>query len=290
MPWCFRIRAWLPLLTLGVILIPLAVTAQDDPNEVPLGDVARNLRKKGASRSVIDDDNLSEALREGEMHRGLGPSLRFLMAGDLSGFRVSAPDVTCNLSFSSNVRTLLSSQYSEMNLPADDLERLEGRASIAGDSLTISVHNGTDWHVSEISVAFTMLRGDSNRSPLSAQGDSELSVGATDSQSDKKPDTTVIYRMRAVGVPWAVTTFSSRLNDSMAGSGNWHWAIVAARGYPPESYRRGISSQSTAETRQDPVPERSQPVGPSPTEAPVLTPVSHTRGEKPQLVPSSTSQ
>ena len=80
------------------------------------------------------------------------------MAGDLSGFRVSAPDVTCNLSFSSNVKSLLAGQYSEMDLPAGDLARLEGHATIDGDALNVSVHNGTDWHVSEIAVAVMIVR------------------------------------------------------------------------------------------------------------------------------------
>src|SRR5436309_13763325 len=80
------------------------------------------------------------------------------MAGDLSGFRVSAPDVTCNLSFSSNVKSLLAGQYSEMDLPASDLARLEGHATVDGDALSVSVHNGTDWHVSEIAVAVMIVR------------------------------------------------------------------------------------------------------------------------------------
>lgn len=262
--------------------MPPAARAQDDPNEIPLGDVARSLRKKAAPQPVIDDDNLSEALRDGESRRGFGASLRFLMAGDLSGFRVSAPDVTCNLSFSSNVRTLLANQYSEMDLPPDDLARLEGHASIAGDSLTVSVHNATDWHVSEIAVAVTVLRKESSANVLPGN-----EAGPATDPLDKKPDSTVIYRMRAVAVPWSATNFSARLNRQLGTGEEWHWAIVQARGYPPESYRRGVTLQQSAEQAspgEDPRPVEDLP------KTPQVMPVSSSDQGGRQLLPSAAPQ
>lgn len=282
-------RCLLLTATLLSVLIPGGVRAQDDPNEVPLGDVARKLRKKPPAQPVIDDDNLTQAMQLAESRRGFGSSLRLLMAGDASGFRVSAPDVTCNLSFSGSAKFLLSNQYSEMELPESDLDRLEAHARIDGDVLNVSVHNGTDWHVSEIAVAFTVL-GDKGRvSAATAQGDSPpKSDESAGSVLDKKPDTTVIYRMRAVGVPWSVTTFASRVKSPETGSANWHWAIVGARGYPPESYRRGVTSQPTAENGEEIEP--SQSAGSAPGQTPEITPVSNSGTDKPQLVPADTPQ
>lgn len=282
-------RDVLLLLTLGAMLIPARVAAQNDPNDIPLGDVARNLRKKTGSPPVIDDDNLGEALREGETHRGFGASLRFLMTGDLSGLRVSAPDVTCKLSFSANVRTLLSSQYSEMNLPADDLAKMEGHASITGDSLTVSVHNATDWHVSEISVALTLLNKSTvpeatgNDPSPNLQAGSE-SASAAD-QVGKRPDSTVIYRMRAVGVPWSATNYSARLDREIVAGQEWHWAIVRARGYPPESYRRGVLSE-TAEETNGAAGEAPQVVD-GHARGPQVTPVSSSDQSGTELAPTS---
>src|ERR1700740_652726 len=144
---------------LAAMLISCRALAPDDPNEAPLGDVARSLRKKTPpTQPVIDDDNLPEAMQKAESRQGFGSSLRFLMAGEGKGFQVSAPDVTCSLSFTAHVKSLLSSQYAQMELPASDVAKWGGKATIEGDALTVPVFNATDWHVSELAVALTVVR------------------------------------------------------------------------------------------------------------------------------------
>jgi hypothetical protein len=283
-------RRFLLLLVVGATLVPARLLAQSDPDDVPLGDVARSLRKKAPTKPVIDDDNLSQVMQEADSRKGFGSSLRFLMAGDLSGFRVSAPDVTCNLSFSSNVKSLLAGQYSEMDMPASELARLEGHASIEGDSLNVSVHNGTDWHVSEIAVAVMIVRK-SVANAAAGEGLSNLETATAEGarppevQTDKKPDTTVIYRMRAVGVPWSVTTFSARLQSELGAGSEWHWAVVQARGYPPESYRRRSSSQADAENDAPAALDNREAQDPAAEKVPATSPVSNTG--HPQLIPSN---
>jgi len=283
-------RRFLLLLVVGATLVPARLLAQSDPDDVPLGDVARSLRKKAPTKPVIDDDNLSQVMQEAGSRKGFGSSLRFLMAGDLSGFRVSAPDVTCNLSFSSNVKSLLAGQYSEMDMPASELARLEGHASIEGDSLNVSVHNGTDWHVSEIAVAVMIVRK-SVANAAAGEGVSNLETATAEGarppevQTDKKPDTTVIYRMRAVGVPWSVTTFSARLQSELGAGSEWHWAVVQARGYPPESYRRRSSSQADAENDAPAALDNREAQDPAAEKVPATSPVSNTG--HPQLIPSN---
>ncbi len=283
-------RRFLLLLVVGATLVPARLLAQSDPDDVPLGDVARSLRKKAPTKPVIDDDNLSQVMQEADSRKGFGSSLRFLMAGDLSGFRVSAPDVTCNLSFSSNVKSLLAGQYSEMDMPAREVARLEGHASIEGDSLNVSVHNGTDWHVSEIAVAVMIVRK-SVANAAAGEGVSNLETATAEGarppevQTDKKPDTTVIYRMRAVGVPWSVTTFSARLQSELGAGSEWHWAVVQARGYPPESYRRRSSSQADAENDAPAALDNREAQDPAAEKVPATSPVSNTG--HPQLIPSN---
>jgi hypothetical protein len=287
------LRYWgirLLLLVVGAMLASARLLAQDDPTDVPLGDVARNLRKKASTKPVIDDDNFSQVMQQAESRRGFGSSLRFLMAGDLSGFRVSAPDVTCNLSFSSNVKSLLVGQYSEMDMPVSDLARLEGHATIEGDALSVSVHNGTDWHVSEIAVAVMIVKKNAANATGGAASSTLQAIPAEgahppETPTDKKPDTTVIYRMRAVGVPWSVTTFSSRLQTEFTAGTEWHWAVIQARGYPPESYRRRNSPQADAENDGPAVLENKEAEDPRAEKLPGLSPVSHTGS--PQLIPSN---
>jgi len=252
-------KFWLTVSLLAGVtgLLPFSSVAQDDSNEAPLGDVARTLRKKTPpSQDVIDNDNLSQVMDQVESNRGSGSALKILMSGENKGFQVSAPDVTCSLSFTANTKSLLSSQYAQMDLPQRDVVKLEGPATIEGDALTVSVFNGTDWHVSEVAVAMTIVKkkepagwplslGSANPAPTSAGvlgQDSEV-------RPEKKPDVTVIYRMRAAAPPFATTVFSAPLNLELASGDEWHWAIVQAKGYPPQT-NDGPREQITAQTGQ----------------------------------------
>lgn len=242
------------------VLSPVSAQAQDDPNETPLGDVARNLRKNPVgSQDVIDNDNLSHVMDQVESRRASGNTLKFVMAGDSRGFRVSSPDVSCSLSFSANTKALLSSQYAQMDLPADDMTKLAGPATIEGDALTVSVFNGTDWHVSEVDVALTIVKKNPPvEALLSRDTDTPIAPSSSLAQQsevrpEKKPDTTVIYRMRAAAAPWSRTVFSAPLNLDLAPGDEWHWALVEAKGYPPQSYVAKIEHTAS------PVPEAPQP-------------------------------
>jgi hypothetical protein len=237
------------LFVVSAALLPTLLTAQDDPNDRPLGDVARGLRKKSPpSATVIDDDNLDNVMEQAASRRAGGSALRFLMAGDNKSFRVSEPDVTCSLSFSANTKSLLASQYAQMELPPGDMLKLKGPATVEGDALIVSVFNGTDWHVSEIAVALTVVR----KNPPANDG---LNAGNTvpppldllqEVRPEKKPDITVIYRMRAAAPPSANTVFSTPLNVDLAPGDEWHWALVQAKGYPPQGYVASVPRSESA--------------------------------------------
>jgi hypothetical protein len=242
------------LLLLIVLLAPLGAIramAQDDPGQVPLGDVARNFRKKApAAKPVIDDDNLPQVMQQVDSHDEAGSGFRFLMSRDSQGFQVSAPDVTCSLAFTANVKSLLSSQYDQMDLPAKEMAKIEGKAIVEGDALTVPVFNGTQWHLSELAIAFTVVKkARTGVVPWKQEGASSASadvtppfargIGADAFQQvrpEKRPDVAVIYRMRAAALPWSNAVFSAPLSLELDPTEEWHWAIVQARGYPPETY------------------------------------------------------
>ena len=241
----------LVLTALLAVMTAVPVFAQDDPNEVPLGDVARNLRKKTPEAApVIDDDNLTQVMEQGDSRRGFGSSLRFLMEGENKGFLVSAPDATCSLSFTANVKSLLSSQYSEMELPPADVAKLEGPATIEGDALTLALFNATNWHVSEVAVALTVVKKavDENASDPSSGGDGNPFQQV---RPEKKRDVTTIYRMRAAASPWMRAVFSAPMKIELAPGDEWHWAIVQVRGYPPENHAAQTSSASSSVVPRD---------------------------------------
>jgi hypothetical protein len=250
-----RLRSALVLAGVSALMVlgPLGAVAQDDPNDAPLGDVARNLRKKTPdSQKVIDNDNLTRVMDDAERKHGSGSTLKFLMAGEGQGFHVSSADVTCSLSFSANTKALLSTQYAQMDLPPSDVFKLTGPATIEGDALTVTVLNGTDWHLSEVDVALTVVKKNvpvdaTNSAPAGAPVLPVPSVFQdSEVRPEKKPDTTVIYRMRAAGPPWSKTVFSAPLNLDVAPGDEWHWALVEAKGYPPQGYVATKAGQVTA--------------------------------------------
>jgi hypothetical protein len=248
------------LLLMVVLLAPLGMiraTAQDDPDQIPLGDVARTLRKKAApAKPVIDDDNLPQVMQQADSHHDGGSGFRFLMSGDSRGFQMSAPDVTCSLAFTANVKSLLSSQYDQMDLPLGEMAKIEGKAVVEGDALTVPVFNGTQWHLSELAVAFTVVKRArtgvvpwNQAGARSASGDrtptlpGEMGADAFQQvRPEKRPDVTMIYRMRAAALPWSNAVFSAPLNLELDPGEEWHWAIVQAKGYPPETYGSAVKS------------------------------------------------
>jgi len=277
MPRVSGIRILVVLSALLAGLGPARLIAQGDPNDVPLGDVARNLRKnQPASSQIIDDDNLTQTIEQGDKRDTFGSSLRYVMAGKSSRFQVSAPDVTCSLAFTANVKSLLSStQYSQMDLSPQDLAKLEGPAAIEGDSLTLSLFNATNWHLSEVDVALTVVKKSWGRdaSPFSSIDPGASSPATVNPfqqvRPEKKQDTTVIYRIRAAAPPWSRADFSAPLNMDLAPGDEWHWAIVKAKGYPPQtdSGQQQTAAQSSTPATLQPVSAPSL-VEPTQSDAP----------------------
>ena len=256
------------LLLAFAALWPARAAAQDDPNDAPLGDVARSLRQnKPSTQPVIDNDNFDQVMDEVQSHRLTGASLLYSMDGSSKNFNVSVPDATCSLSFTANAKALLASQYVQLDLPASELSKLEGPATLAGDSLQVSVYNATDWHVSEVDVAVTVVKKDEpvdgsgasendGSAKLTPAADSTAVAGPSTSKttnnvaSQKHSDSTFVYKMRAAAPPSSVTIFSAPLNTEIAPGQEWHWAIVQAKGYPPQ--RTMLPDPQQAQVQQQP--------------------------------------
>jgi len=247
------------------LMMPAVLVAQElDDSDTPLGDVARNLRKQvpPSQQEIIDNDNLSKVMDDVDSHRAARSSLMYSIDRPGKAIQVSAPDVTCSLAFSANVKSLLASSYVQMELPADQLLKLSGPAAIHGDSLEVSVFNGTEWHVSEVAVALTVVRrsdfpdvslrdqpmrdragrdrsgNDGLAKVIPAAAVEPLQGNRPDLRNDdragKRSDTAVLYHMRAAAPPFGVTVFATPLNVEIAPGQEWHWAIVQAKGYPPQ--------------------------------------------------------
>lgn len=232
----------------AVVLMAVALPAcaqSDDPNNVSLGDLARTLRQKkdaanvpAPAKPVIDNDNLTAVMDDVASHR---PSHSLSFSFDALGkkFQVSSsPDVTCSLSFNANATALISDPYASRDLPADDLAKLDGPAIINGDTLEVSVHNGSGWSLKEITIGLTILRpgegGEAYAGPARIITAAATPLpGSTPVPEEKRSDSTVLYHIKGAAAPDSTTIFREALSMPPTPDQEWHWAIVQAQGYPP---------------------------------------------------------
>lgn len=222
------------------MLFSLAAATQTYEGEVSLGDLARSLRKAKAApaKTVIDNDNLAQVMDEVESHR-VGSGLLYSFDNVGKSFTVSSPDVTCSLSFNANATSLLSDPYSPRELPDSEIAKLDGPATINGDTLQVSVYNGTNWDLKEITVGLTILRPAESKTAY--YGPARLVTAAAGDNApapdpvpaEKKSDLTVLYHIKGTAAPLTTTVFTETLGTALAPNQDWHWAIVQAKGVPP---------------------------------------------------------
>ncbi len=252
------------LAALGLTLVlTTPMLAQEDPGEVPLGDVARNLRRKPAGQqAIIDNDNFDKVVDDAESRRASGASLLFSLDPGSKSFHVSTPDVTCSLSFSANASSLLSDPLMLDELPRSELMKLDGPATLDGDSLQVSVHNGTEWDLREVVLGLTIVRPrDVDANAHYAPGRivpaaAVVPIVQADDSTAKRPDTTVLLRVKGSAAPSTTAIFRTTLNFALFPDQEWHWAIVKAKGIAPKGpVPAPVDSPATA---SPPVP--SQPI------------------------------
>jgi hypothetical protein len=231
-----RCLSWASALAVCGLLFCTLLPAQSDDSP-PLGDVARSVRKKKQQplpeHAVIDNDNLSQVMDEVESHRLASSSLLYSFDSSGKTFQVSAPDATCTLSFNANSTALLSRPYVPIDLPDDELHKLDGPATISDDGLQISIFNGTEWKLEEITVGLTIVRH--NNPTAAPYGPGRLVPAAAETviAAEKQPDVTTIHHLRATALPSTTAVFKTPLSVRLSRDEEWHWAIIQAKGIPP---------------------------------------------------------
>jgi hypothetical protein len=246
-------RLTLILLVSGILLlaVPPRASAQDDPGDAPLGDVARSFRKKPAAPEAVinvDNDNLSKVVDDAAARHAAGASPVFSLdsrANDPGkSFHVSSADVSCSLSFNANIKTssLLTDPLLLDDLPREELAKLDGPATIDGDTLQVSMHNGTTWELHEVVIGLTIVRRSDPADNASNFGQARIvpaAAGATQQQVQdsfqKQPDVTLLLHAKGSAAPSTTATFRTPLNFALFPDQDWHWAIVRAKGIPPRT-------------------------------------------------------
>ena len=246
-----------------LLALPPWAGAQEDAGDKPLGDVARSLRKNAASNeTIVDNDNFWQVIDEAESRRAAGTSVVFSLEPGAKNLNVSSPDVTCSLSFTGKTASLLSDPAVLDELPRTELAKLDGPATIDGDSLQVSMHNGTSWELREVVIGLTIVRRPEPGDPvsyLSPAGVAPSVVGnaspSVQESFQKQPDVTVLLRMKGSAAPSTTATFRTPLNFALFPDQEWHWAIVKAKGIPPQT-----PPEATAMTMMQPAHADLPPV------------------------------
>jgi hypothetical protein len=240
-----KLRASLLAILAWLMLVP-GLAAQSDDGNVPLGDIARALRKEKEKKAeppapvVIDNDNFSQVMKQVEKDR-LEGKVNFAFDDVGKNIQVSSPDVTCSLAFSADSSALLKDPFVEQDLPRAEIAKLDGPAAIRGDSLQVTIHNGSNWTIKEITVGLTILRRASGGDDTAERfGSAKLLPAAAsapapeDTPAQKPSDLTVLYHLKGSAAPESTTVFHQDLGTQLAPGQDWHWAIVQAQGVPPK--------------------------------------------------------
>ncbi|HSS98146.1 MAG TPA: hypothetical protein VLK33_13995 [Terriglobales bacterium] len=256
-------RHWLISIAILTLTLPVCLAAQE--NEPSLGDIARQIRrekeekeKKSAERGVIDNENLNQLMNEMQSKRFNSTTLMFSLDKGGQNFKVSAPDVSCNLSFSGKATSLLTDPFVTRSVPGTEIAKLDGPAVIQGNTLQVSFFNGSDWNIKELIIGLTLLRTSSPKiygpAILKPASDNVVEL------AQKRADQTVIYHLRGNASPRTTTVFTAELTSEPDPDQEWHWAIVGAKGAPADM---PLSNENS--TTVDPAtPAANQPAEPVP--------------------------
>jgi hypothetical protein len=235
------------------ILLSASAWAQSEDRPVSLGDVARTLRKKkeqpptpavtpvAPAHTIIDNDNLTQVVEEAESRHLTNTSMLYSFEGAAKMFQISSPDVTCSLSFNGHMSSLLTRPVVPIDLPDDEMRKLEGPATINEEGLQVSVFNGTRWRVEEITVGVTLVRHTNSIAAHRGLAKIVTAASETTMTSEKTADVTTLYHLKAESMPSSTTVFKAALNSALGPEEEWHWAIVQARGIPPRPEDSALS-------------------------------------------------
>ena len=267
------------LLVSGMLLLALSSRPLAQDTDAPLGDVARTFRKKPVpAEAVIDNDNLSKAVDEAASRHATGASPVFSLdpRGNDPGrksFHVSSPDVTCSLSFSAKTTSPFSDPLMLDDLPRAELAKLDGPATIDGDSLQVSMHNGSAWELREVVIGLTIVKQSASGETPSSFGQARIvpaAVGGSQDVQDsykKQADVTMLLHVKGSAAPSTTATFRTPLNFALFPDQEWHWAIVRAKGIPPQAPLELTPMMQSEATSQPPAvpPDAGTKLSPPPS-------------------------
>lgn len=249
-------RRSLPILVVLCILTSAFALAQED--ELPLGDLARQLRQNrapGPESTIIDNENLDQATADAHNRRPQQGE-KFTLSIDPAGkIRASSPDVSCSLSFNARAGALLVKPVLLETLPLADLIKIDGPGSIQGQNLELQVFNGTEWDLREITIGLTLERKPGESADMAARARVIPAAQNTLMPTvERHSDVTLLYHLRADAKPFTTATLKENIGITPGSDEDWRWSIVEAKGIRSSDVQIPSAPMHTAPTLDLPAP------------------------------------
>lgn len=252
-------RFRLPILPLFALCLLLATPAGAQDDSAPLGDVARNLRKNKLQQAnpqqpptVIDNDNLTQVMEDVRKARPARADNTVISIDSSSNaLKVSAPDITCNLSFNAHASSALIRPVVIEDLPLSEVLKLDGPGSIQDENLQLQVFNGTEWDIREITIGLTLERRPGENAEVAA---SARVIPAAQRNApvavERRSDVTLLYHLKAAAKPFSTTEFRENIGIAPGPDEDWRWSIVDAKGVRPGQSSSASAPASLRESQQ----------------------------------------
>ena len=222
----------LRMLAIGMLGIFPAAWAQS------LGDLAREVRNSHPAQAlkVYTNEDIPQVSNEVVWKSAASaaqttPSMPGIAEqSPTSAIKLRSEDVECSFSF--RAQSMLPRGKMESAtvspLPPSEVAKLDGTASIWGDTLDVSIHNDTGWSLREVTV----------RLLLGAHGDEQNSIHSHAAEHGSVADFAAadagrLLDLRLSAEPHTATVSSEPLAQNLAGQ-EWSWEIVQAKGIPPK--------------------------------------------------------
>lgn len=205
--------------------------------EPSLGDLAREARKSHSTQpvKVYTNEDIPQATNE-VIWRSAAvqpPPTPVAVQANAdpsppSPIKMRSEDVECNFSF--RAQPLLPRGKAESAgltpLPASEVAKLDGTASIWGDTLDVSIHNDTGWSLREVTVRL-VIGGHAEETRVAHSHPAGHGGAAAETVANDP-----LLALRLSAEPHTATISSEPLAQSLNGQ-DWSWEIVQAKGIPP---------------------------------------------------------
>ena len=198
------------------------------------------------TRTLIDNDNLAQAMEDAKKTRPADPNKTVLsLTSSGSALKLSSPDATCSLSFNARAGSLLIKPVLIEDLPLDQLVKLDGPGSIEEENLHLELFNGTDWDLREVTVGLTLERKPGYDAELAAQARVLPASGSAATPAvERHSDVTLLYHLKTETKAFATAALRENIGITPGPDEDWRWSIVEAKGIRPSGASKAPESLS----------------------------------------------